>query len=153
MATAIDIARYLIHLCANEEEPDYLSHMRLQKLLYYVQGGSLGLHGKPIFKERIEAWAHGPVVPEVYQTFKKFQSKAIPVEEGRDAEGNLKDDEKEFVESVWESYKEFSALNLSKMTHNEEPWVGVRRNYGPADRCGEEITEESMKSFFSRQAG
>ncbi len=38
MAEAVDIARYLIKLAAAEPEPEYLSHMRLQKLLYYVQG-------------------------------------------------------------------------------------------------------------------
>src|SRR5689334_12279943 len=65
-ASAMDVAKFLIYLSACEDEPDYVSHLRLQKLLYYVQGWSLALRGKPMFVERIEAWAHGPVVKNVY---------------------------------------------------------------------------------------
>src|SRR5688572_9971276 len=59
-ASALDVARYLIQLAAAEDEPEELSHLRLQKLLYYVQGWSLAQRGEAMFPDRIEAWAHGP---------------------------------------------------------------------------------------------
>ena len=33
MASAINVATYLIHRAEREDEPEYLSHLRLQKLL------------------------------------------------------------------------------------------------------------------------
>ena len=34
--------------------------MKLQKLLYYMQGYHVGALAQPLFPEDIEAWAHGP---------------------------------------------------------------------------------------------
>src|SRR5882762_6202388 len=71
-ASALDVAKYLILLARSEEEPEFLSPMQLQKLLYYTQGWSLALLKEPMFDERIEAWAYGPVVKEVFQAFRNF---------------------------------------------------------------------------------
>ena len=74
MAKAFDVAEYLLSK-ADATEND-MTHMKLQKLLYYCQGFSLVLLGHPLFPEVIEAWLHGPVVPVVYQAFKHY-GKAI----------------------------------------------------------------------------
>lgn len=65
MASAYEVAQHLIRLAEFEEEPDYLTHLRLQKLLYYVQAWSMAMRSRPMFPERIEAWGHGPVVPNL----------------------------------------------------------------------------------------
>ena len=66
MSKALSVAKFLLELAEREDEPDRLSHLRLQKLLYYTQGWSLALRDKALFKDRIEAWAHGPVVKKLY---------------------------------------------------------------------------------------
>jgi uncharacterized phage-associated protein len=55
MYPAEDIAQYLIHL-ANLEEDDPITNLKLQKLLYYVQGFHLALFDSPLFSENIVAW-------------------------------------------------------------------------------------------------
>jgi uncharacterized phage-associated protein len=60
-ANALHVARYLVKLAAGESEPEHLTHMRLQKLLYYVQGWSLAATGERFFDGEIQAWTHGPV--------------------------------------------------------------------------------------------
>lgn len=151
MAKSLDVARNLIHLAAAEEEPENLTHMRLQKLLYYVQGWSLALRGKPMFNGRIEAWAHGPVVRELYSHFTQYGENPIQVNEIPDSE-ELDTDEVEFIQSVWESYKPYSASSLRAMTHKEPPWVDARGSCAPADRCDTEITHDAMRRYFSSQA-
>jgi uncharacterized phage-associated protein len=151
-ATPMDVARYLVYLASCEEEPDFLSHLRLQKLLYYVQGWSLAMRNKPMFDGRIEAWAHGPVVRDLYPQLNEFGRRPISVED-IGLPQNLTEDEFEFVASVWESYKKFSASSLREMTHKESPWVDARGGCGPADRSDSEITLKAMKEFFSKQAG
>ncbi|MFI5396775.1 MAG: Panacea domain-containing protein [Candidatus Binatia bacterium] len=151
MARAFDVARFLIQLAEWEDEPEYLSHLRLQKLLYYVQGWSLALRGKPMFNESIEAWAHGPVVKDLYPVFAGYGFDPIPPKDFS-GEIRLTNDEKKFVCQVWESYKGYSATSLRAMTHQEPPWMEARRGYGPAARCNHEINHPSMKRFFSEQA-
>ena len=40
--------------------------MKLQKLVYYCQAWSLVWEARTIYDDRIEAWAHGPVIPRLY---------------------------------------------------------------------------------------
>lgn len=148
-AAPINVARYLVHLASWEEEPDFLTHLRLQKLLYYVQGWSLALRNKPMFDGRIEAWAHGPVVKEMYPILAAFGDNPIlPSVIGYP--GSLNQDECEFIQSVWVAYRGYSASSLRQMTHNEAPWKNARAGLGPVDRCDKEITQAAMKTFFSR---
>jgi uncharacterized phage-associated protein len=158
MARAVDVARYLIHLAASEAEPQFLTHLQLQKLLYYVQGWSLAMRDVRMFSERIEAWANGPVVRDVYPDYAAYghlpitYNTATTADNLCDCPGELDPSERELIESVWEVYKKYSAAHLWTMTHNEPPWIDARGNCAPADRCETEITIESMKAFFNKLA-
>ena len=152
MAKANEVARYLVYLAScTGDEPDYLTHLRLQKLLYYTQGWSIALRGRALFSERIEAWAHGPVVRDLYPHFASAskEQRAITAEDfTQDEEFDLTDEEMEHVSGTWETFKQYSASSLRKMTHEEPPWSDARRGYGPADRCDVEITQEAMRRYF-----
>jgi len=150
MATAIDVAKRLIHLAANEDEPDFLTPMQLQKLLYYAQGWSLALCGKPLFNEPILAWKHGPVVREVFNSFKHL--KDLPIRAADvPAPIDLDRDEEQHIEYVWSFYSGYSASALRKMTHEERPWIDARGGIPEAAPGDEEITQESMQAFFVEQ--
>jgi hypothetical protein len=48
MTSALEVAKYLIQLAANEpDEPEPMTLLRVQKLLYYSQGWHVGLFGHP----------------------------------------------------------------------------------------------------------
>jgi len=151
MATALDVARHLIKLAAAEEEPEFLSHLKLQKLLYYVQGWSLALRNKPMFDARIEAWSSGPVVRSLYAHFADYGYRPIPPDDVGEAVG-LSGPEKFFIGSVWEALKGYSASSLRAMTHKEAPWLDARKGLAPAERSNREITRSALKRFFSQQA-
>ena len=60
----LDISRYIINY---SNVKDYgISNLKLQKILYFVQAYFLIETGSPCFKEKIEAWDFGPVVPKAY---------------------------------------------------------------------------------------
>ena len=65
MAHVHDVASYIL----NKEGP--MTTMKLQKLVYYSQAWSLVWDEKPLFFERIEAWASGPVVPALFQRHRR----------------------------------------------------------------------------------
>jgi uncharacterized phage-associated protein len=151
MLRAIDVARYLVEIALRGDEPDGISNLRLQKLLYYVQGWSLAVFGKTFFTDRIEAWKYGPVVCNVWQQLKDCGPQVITPD--RLGEGRpLGAGERSFVEAVWDRYKEISPTGLSRLTHQEPPWVNARQGL-PADASScEEITPDALRDFFAPQA-
>ena len=72
MITALEVAKYLIQLAANpaDEDAEPMTHMRVQKLLYYAQGWHVGIFGRTLFADPLQAWKNGPVVPAVYEAVK-----------------------------------------------------------------------------------
>lgn len=139
MASAFDVAEYLLSK-ADETEND-MTHMKLQKLLYYCQGFSVALLGRPLFPEAIEAWIHGPVVPVVYQAFKRYEK--APIESsGLGSVDALTSKEKGLIDDVYSVYGGYSAAKLRNLTHSEAPWLDAE---GRADNT---ITTESMRTFF-----
>ncbi|MBL8173922.1 MAG: DUF4065 domain-containing protein [Bryobacterales bacterium] len=47
--------------------------MELQKLVYYSEAWSLVWEALPLFRARIEAWANGSVVPQLYRLHRGTQ--------------------------------------------------------------------------------
>ncbi|MHB1425103.1 MAG: Panacea domain-containing protein [Gemmataceae bacterium] len=151
MPSAIDVAQHLIRLGASEEEPDYLTNMRVQKLLYYVQGWHFGAFGRPLFDEPLEAWKHGPVVRSVYQAYKDHGDEGI--RPGSEQElSSLSIHDRAFVESVWAEYKKYSASGLRSMTHEESPWSNARGGLPEDAHCTTAIAAEDLTAFFSPKA-
>src|SRR5271169_3358892 len=60
IVSAHDIAAYIL------EKNGSMTAMKLEKLVYYAQAWSIVWNESPLFRERIEAWAAGPVVPALY---------------------------------------------------------------------------------------
>ena len=83
------IADYILFKTQNTG--DFLTNLKLQKLLYYAQAWYLANYQKPLFDEPIEAWVHGPVVVQVYNEFRDYGCDRI----GKmiDEEPDLSDDE------------------------------------------------------------
>ncbi len=133
------------------EYGDLLSNLKLQKLLYYAQGWHLALYGEPLFDEPLEAWVHGPVVPDVYRAFKGFGSGPIrpdPAPELKSFPPELV----EHVKDVWEAYGNFSAYDLERLSHREPPWAKARNGLAPDSvSCGT-LDLADMTAFFKDQA-
>jgi len=141
---------FLIHVDA--QAGDTISNLKLQKLCYYAQAWSLALDGKPLFGERIEAWAHGPAIPPLYRRFKKYGWQAIdPTAITTDPVRDLHADHKALLDDVWERYGSFNGTQLEHLTHRERPWIDARGGTPPGENCTAEITHESMRAFYRRQ--
>ncbi len=149
MASAIDVARCLVRLAAGDEEPDYLTPLRLQKLLYYVQAWSLAQRNRPLFEEPVEASADGPEVRDVRRAL-PGSGPILPEMVGEDAV-ELDDEDIDFISRVWESYKGYSAWSPREMTRQESPWLEARESGGSEVPAGREISHESMKSYFTSE--
>ena len=157
--SVLDISRFIINYC---NEKDYnLSNLKLQKILYFIQAYYLSKteSKEPCFKERIEAWDFGPVVPVAYHEYKRFGSTNIPkvttyielddndfwqskVVEYKDEV--VKDSDKDLIRKLVDSFSKFSTTRLVQITHNQSPWINAYRQ-------GENnvITIEAIRSYFN----
>lgn len=115
------IARWLIAWA--ETDGDEISNLKLQKLLYYAQGHYLGERHAVLFFDEIQAWSHGPVVPDVYHAYKDHGSASLILPDDDPFTWDDVDlDTSEFLSAIWNTYGGYSAGRLRSMTHEEPPW-------------------------------
>jgi len=120
--------------------------MKLHKLAYYCQAWSLVWDEEPLFKERIEAWANGPVVKELYEIHKGQFKLALA-----DLPGNpdvLNDEQRETVKAVLAYYGDKKSQWLSDLTHLEKPWRETRIGIPNDERGHHEITHLAMAEYY-----
>lgn len=125
MQSALDISKYIIH--QYWKNGTTITNLKLQKILYYVQGYVSKFCNEPAFPEPIYSWPYGPVVPEVYYKYNENQARAIPepeMQEFEQAQDRLNRDKviQSFINKVIDKTYDYSASNLVGMTHNEAPW-------------------------------
>lgn len=147
MRSAEDIARHLIALASVDSEPTPITHLQVQKLLYYARGWSLALHETPLFAGTFEAWTHGPAVRELYARFKAFGSTPIPAAEGH-VDETLSANERALVSWVWRRYGRFTAAALREMTHREAPWRDARGALSSDAPSNAPISDQSLHAYF-----
>ena len=142
MATARDVAQYI------RDKLGQISTIKLEKLVYYCKAWSLVWDEDPLFHEQIQAWANGPVVPELYKAHKGYFFCPSKI---ADADVNqLTDEQKETIDVVLDAYKDKSPQYLVALTHSEEPWINARRGYKDGQSCQVPITDEAIASYYSR---
>lgn len=144
MATVFDVASYILAKLGEQAKLP-VTTWKLQKLVYYSQAWSAVWSDEPLFNDRIEAWANGPVSPDLYAAHKgQFQISTLPVGDFN----RLTDDERESIDIVLEHYGPKSAQYLSELTHAEQPWIAAREGLAPGERGSNEITVESMVEYY-----
>lgn len=141
MYKAKDIAKWFLNknrIQMNFEDSEYITNLKLQKLLYYAQGFYLAKKDTPLFNEDFLAWEHGPVIRKIYDEYKKNGSNGIKFEEDFNVE--IDKETERVLEEVYEKYGQYAAWKLRNMTHEENPWKTTPRN--------EIITKQKIKDFF-----
>lgn len=137
---ANQISNYLISLTQNNPEEN-LTNMKLQKILYYLQGYHLAIYNEELFDDEIEAWKYGPVVCQEYHTFKGYGNNSIIVPEHNDSFDYLDELTKKFINKVYSYFRQFSPIKLMELTHEESPWLN---SYGKSQI----IDKVSLKDYF-----
>jgi uncharacterized phage-associated protein len=130
------------------EAGEVITHLKLQKMVYYVQSWYLAFFQSPFFHEDCEAWVHGPVFPGLYDIYKDFGNKPI-TKLTRFNENIFNNDQKFILNMVWQVYGKYDAKYLEKLTHIEYPWKKVRESYKKDERSSEVIVKEDIKDYYT----
>ena len=143
--SALQIAEWFLNYNRkqmNEEDAEYITNLKLQKLLYFAQGCYLALTDNPLFKEDILAWEHGPAVNEVYQKYKINGARGIQYDE-KFCE-NIDEQTQNILKQVYEVFGSYSAWALRNKTRQEAPWQNTIRN----DIIDLELIKEYFKGRY-----
>jgi uncharacterized phage-associated protein len=139
VATVHDVAAYILSKLGQ------MSTMKLQKLVYYSQAWHLVWAEEPLFGERIEAWANGPVV---YDLFQAHRGRFSVAEWPRGNPANLDRVQTGTIDAVIATYGHLDGRQLSYLTHEERPWREARTGLGPTELSHAEITPEAMQDYY-----
>lgn len=126
-----DVSGYLIHLSYRDGGTG-MTNLKLQKLLYYVQGFHVALNGSVLFEDVLEALPTGPVIRKVYTTYARYGYSAIDRCEGRDG-SCLTADERNLIKDVWGIFASYEAVDLELLIQSEDPWKLAREGLGTYD--------------------
>ncbi len=140
--TKIDIAiDYLLCKCED------ITPLALQKALYYIQGFYYAFRDEYIFIEDCEAWAHGPVYPEIYHKYSSYRFD--PIEGGETCdESTLTIYEKTIIDSVIKNLCCYSGKTLEGFTHSEEPWLKTRGDIPVNVASNRTIHKKEIGEYF-----
>lgn len=130
-----------------------LTNMALNKILYFLVEDSLLRSKVLLTSAKIEAWEHGPVFREIYQSFKIFGDRPISgrasfysaaAESVQESIVELNDAEAERLKSVLDALIFKSASELRRMSHVADgAWFRAWWYEGHANP-GMEITPASI---------
>jgi uncharacterized phage-associated protein len=141
MPNAIDVADYIL------QARGPMSVMKLQKLVYYAQAWHLVWKDEPLFAERIEAWANGPVVPDLYNLHRgNFKLEAGHF---RGEVRNISADSRDVIDRILKYYGDKDSQWLSELTHLEAPWKSARNGIADGERGNTVIAHDVMAEYYA----
>lgn len=133
-----------------------MSHLKLQKLLFYCDAYHLAYFDVELIEDKFEAWVHGPVSRKVFDSLKdksllysdiEYVDNGINIDETFESLSSL---QKDLLNNILSTLSTWTGTELEASTHDEKPWLEARLGYGEADRCHELISKETTRTFYKR---
>ena len=110
-----------------------ISNLKLQKLLYYSWIENYKQKENFLFEDDFYSWQFGPVVPIVYFDYCAFGG--FPIIEFVASQETVDLETELLIKHVVDKYKEYSALDMVKLSHEEgHAWDRVYQG-GKGNRC------------------
>lgn len=127
MYDARQIANWFVQRAARDGKQ--LSIMQLLKLVYISHGWYLEMSGAPLIRNKIEAWKHGPVIPDVYRAFRGQNiNVTVPVPGFPTINNSYAEN---ILEQIYQGYGKLHAFQLSDLTHEPgSPWDTASKRFG-----------------------
>ena len=123
--------------------------MQLLKLVYIAHGWTLGLYGRPLIRDDIQAWQYGPVIPALYSAISKFRSNPVQGPLPLRDQTPLDLQANSVIEQVYNIYGKMSGPALSRLTHaTGSPWESIYS----AGRFGAVIPNDIIEDHYARLA-
>ncbi len=136
------VVEYLLSQCQD------ITHLSLQKALYYVQGFNKAFFDSFIFEEDCEAWVHGPVYRDIYRRYSGYCYDSIDGVEEPDI-SSMPAEEKVLLDSIIRNICCYSGKTLESFTHVETPWISTRGNLPSEASTNRVIPKQIIGEYFT----
>ncbi|MFG5858486.1 DUF4065 domain-containing protein [Dysgonomonas sp. Shenzhen-Wh21] len=134
-----------------------MSHLKLQKLLFYCDAYHMAYFGEELVTDEFEAWAHGPVSRTIYNSLKdksilysdlSYSDKGINPD---DEIKKLTSDQQIMLKEILGELSSWTGPQLEASTHREYPWIEARKGYGEGAKCSVSISKKTTLEFYKRE--
>jgi uncharacterized phage-associated protein len=150
------VANAIVRRARDERLP--VTHIALQKLLYFAHGLFLLRHRRPLVSGYFEAWTYGPVHPAVYAAFKASGSGPIKnLSQRKDLRtGEMLDlpelndaAARRVINQTLNAYGDLTAGQLVRLSHARDgPWDIVSKTAQSRSTIGLRISNELIADRF-----
>lgn len=150
------MANAIIARAAGEQLP--VTHIALQKLLYFAHGLFLVRHRRPLISGYFEAWTYGPVHPAVYAAFKasgsdpittKAQRKDLRTGELIDLPELSESAARRVINQTMSAFGDLTAGQLVSLSHARDgPWDIVCKAAQSRNTIGLRISNDLIAERF-----
>ncbi|MHC9544600.1 MAG: type II TA system antitoxin MqsA family protein [Vulcanimicrobiota bacterium] len=138
-----DVVDFILIIMQHSGE--FITHLKLQKLLYYTQAWFLAFYKRSLFHEEFLAWEYGPVERSTYDRFKHYQRTSITEDiEPSTLPGYIK----RHIYNVMQVYAIYTAFRLAQLTHDEDPWKDARGDLADDAHSDNVVTKEAMTRYY-----
>lgn len=121
-----------------------MTRTKVQKLLYYIQGYHLLVHGKPLFKEDFQAHATGFIVPSLYEALgKEYEYRSIPKKPFTYRGTDFTEATVLFIHRVLDMWGDLDGKTMEELIHQGMLWLEVPE--------GEFITKADLLHQFEQE--
>ncbi len=101
---------------------DALTPMQVLKLVYIAHGWMLGLYGRPLIRDEVQAWQYGPVIPVLYNAMRDYGGAPVTAQLRAERE-DFTEFESDIISQTYAEYGAKSGPALSRLTHADgTPW-------------------------------
>lgn len=130
----------------------------LIKMVFISHGRMLAALRRPLIRDRIEAWKHGPVIPVLYHELKLWGDTpvhelhycgTVPGDEARRDffKSVLSEDERSIINGVVEEYGDWSFSDLRRLCHEpSSPWD---THYD--GKFGTELPDATIQEYYTNE--
>lgn len=133
-----------------------ISHMKLQKLVFFANGWQLAVTRKPLVDERSQVWRYGPIFRSLYSRLTGRGNNPIklpvtigPFDTVAESIPNNNSDVSNLINWIWDKYGSISAERLSGMTHEPgTPWYTIAKKHNFSVPAHMEIDDDLVEEYF-----
>ena len=147
--SACSVANVMIRK-AHESNED-ITHLKVQKLVYFCHAWMLAIHKRPLLDEPVEAWRFGPVIASLYNSLRRYGRYPIEHQIAICESVEFDEDALRIMEQVWNIYGKHSASKLSALTHQPgSPWEQVHKKLGTFAVVPDPLIRQHYEQYLNR---
>ncbi len=157
MTTPLQVSNAFVERYGQES---FLTHMKLQKLVFYANGWNLGVTNQALVDERPQVWRYGPVFRTLYNAMTGYGNQRIEQPLRSNPFSNevptiARDDsyDSRLIDWIWQRYGGYSALALSDQTHAPgTPWRTIAERHNFAVPFNTDMPDDLVQAYFAQLA-